>query len=203
DAQLDECARALAEAFDYKFLFDALDRRRDLQVPTLLVSLQGCFVDGAGEVYAASVPGEGVVGVAVWSVPSCREPRACSEEAQRGWLELMAKLPAHLQAWWTNYYAEFGQIVESAISTKTHHASWHLVIIGVVEKHRHKGIATALMADIHNKARQQGVASVLECADENIPVYTSLGYTVEGSGKLTSPPPSEGTFSTNILIKRH
>jgi len=67
-------------------------------------------------------------------------------------------------------------------------AQWSLFLFGVVPEHHRKGIATAMMHVVEERARADGVSTVLEITtDLDLLNYQRMGFEVKGQVTVTCP----------------
>ncbi|RDX57176.1 hypothetical protein OH76DRAFT_1335643 [Lentinus brumalis] len=200
EAEIDQYTKVLAQAFNYEFFAFALGDR-DLQEHMHRAHITAALANNEGEVHIAEVPGEGVVGVAVW-YPFPPGSKFLSTDAQRnaGWNQLMDKLEPRLCDWWTQFLDEYDDMVERALTQGVKLEAYHLQLIGVLPERHRRGIGRALMQFAKNKAHAMGVPTVLESGASASELYGGLGYTVAGSGPIHLLS-EDSTFDMSAFIK--
>lgn len=157
-----------------------------LMDPMVRCTLRACV--HSGEFYTATDKTGEVIGFSLWMPPG-QELFSTPEQRSLGFTDFMNSLPEiGKQYYATTYLAEFPGFVTSALSPTTKLDSWWCHQLMVRTEYQRKGVARALLAPVIDKAKRNGDTLALSTTnDDNIPVYTRLGFILKGSKTIPSP----------------
>jgi GNAT superfamily N-acetyltransferase len=169
-ADLDAAAAVLADAFaDYPWTRWTVDSRRHIE---RVEGLQRLTMDRIalpyGEVWVACDEEDNVMSTAVWMLPNLAAPAAVLQE--------ISSAQATLEGSRHNASVEAEACVARLRPTTPH---YYLGAVGTRRDRQRRGLGTAVLAPIINRADRENQSVFLETsAAENIPFYAGLGFIV-------------------------
>lgn len=91
------------------------------------------------------------------------------------------------------------QLANESLGPGVKEAQWYLALFGVHPQHHRRGVGTALMRVIEERAKADGVSIVLETStDLDLLIYKRMGFEVKGEVTLES---SLGQAPIHMLMK--
>jgi GNAT superfamily N-acetyltransferase len=142
----------------------------------------------AGEYYTATNPDGELVAYTLWMPPG-QELFSSEEQRKLGFTEFMTRLPEEGKEYFrTAYLAHFPGFVNGILGPAGKRDSWWLHMAMVRSDYQKKGITRALINAVRDKASKSG--DTLACSttnNDNVPVYTALGFTRRGEKIMPSP----------------
>ncbi|KAF9562254.1 hypothetical protein CPC08DRAFT_706773 [Agrocybe pediades] len=142
----------------------------------------------SGEYYEATDDQDALVGYTLWMPPG-KEMFSTAEQRALGFDEFMSKLSVEAAHYFkTKYVAEFPAFVASLLGPTGKLDSWWLHMAMVKSTHQRHGVLRALVDLVREKADANGeYLATCTTNDDNIKVYTSLGFGYKGSTLMSSP----------------
>ncbi|KAJ3511538.1 hypothetical protein NLJ89_g4046 [Agrocybe chaxingu] len=126
----------------------------------------------SGEYYEATNEEGELVGYTMWMPPG-QEMFSTEEQKQLGLYEFMAKLSDEAK----EYYRTKGKL-----------DSWWLHMAMIRRDYQRQGVLRALLSPVREKAAAAGqYLATCTTNDDNIHVYTGLGFDFKGSTVISSP----------------
>ncbi|EKM59000.1 uncharacterized protein PHACADRAFT_191302 [Phanerochaete carnosa HHB-10118-sp] len=181
EKELANCVVVLDAAFHHKLYLSAVGGDQSLIAPLVRAHVNAAVV--GGELWAATLPEAGIVGVALWFGPGSTF-LGTAEQRQMGWDDIMARIPAENIQWWDTYFATLDEISGRVLGAGIKRDAYQLYVLGTHPEYQRKGVATALQKEVEAITRERGIALVVETTGaQNVSVYERLGYRTMGSGK--------------------
>ncbi|KDR85991.1 hypothetical protein GALMADRAFT_397715 [Galerina marginata CBS 339.88] len=142
----------------------------------------------SGEYYEASNEEGELIGYTMWMPPG-QEMFSTEDQKRLGFYEFMSKLSSEAENYFkTTYVAEFPSFVASLLGPTGKTDSWWLHMAMIRRDYHRKGILRALIGLVLEKAAKAGeFLATCTTSDENIRVYTGLGFDYKGSTMMNSP----------------
>ncbi|THU96874.1 hypothetical protein K435DRAFT_778336 [Dendrothele bispora CBS 962.96] len=128
-----------------------------------------------------------VIGAAVWFPPG-REMFDSEDQRKQGLEPFFAQIsPDHLK-WWLEYFLPaYAKLTSDAFGSSFKHENWHLQWIGVIPEESRKGIGSALIDKVREKAEKSNHKLCLETSsEENLRFYNRVGFSSRGQTVLKS-----------------
>ncbi|KAJ7353530.1 hypothetical protein DFH08DRAFT_857026 [Mycena albidolilacea] len=180
-----EATRVLHEAFGKRYFLPALGNDQSLVEPFLLAHVKATII--GGQLFAAELPGTGIVGVALWFGPG-QKFLSSNEQRNAGWNQTMEVLNDACQKWWDNFLSLADTVPDRLYGPGQQLASYHLQTFGVLPEHQKNGYGMALMTAVEEKAKLTSTDIVVETMGETaIPIYRKLGFEVLGPEVIKTP----------------
>ncbi|KIM38175.1 hypothetical protein M413DRAFT_447938 [Hebeloma cylindrosporum] len=141
-----------------------------------------------GEYYEATDDEGALIGYTMW-MPPAREMLSTEEQRQRGFYEFMSKLSPEAESYFrTKYVSEFPRFVASLLGPTGKLDSWWLHMAMIRRDYHRKGVLRALIDLVRVKAESaEQYLATCTTNDDNIRVYTGLGFDYKGSTTMESP----------------
>jgi len=142
----------------------------------------------SGEYYEATDDEGGLIGYTVWMPPK-QEMFSTEVQKKLGYYEFLSKLSDDAKNYFnTKYAAEFPEFVASLLGPTGKLDSWWLHMAMVRRDYQRRGVLRTLIGPVQAKAAEAGeFLATCTTNDENIRVYTGLGFEYKGSTMIPSP----------------
>jgi len=142
----------------------------------------------SGEYYEATNKEGELIGYTMWMPPG-QEMFSTEDQRRLGFYEFMSKLSNEAENYFkTKYVAEFPAFVASLLGPTGKRDSWWLHMAMIRREYQRMGVLRALIGLVREKAAKAGeFLATCTTSDENIPVYTGLGFEYKGSTMMDSP----------------
>ncbi|KAF9476014.1 hypothetical protein BDN70DRAFT_882975 [Pholiota conissans] len=142
----------------------------------------------AGEYYEATNEEGEMIGYTMWMPPG-QEMFSTAEQRRLGFDEFMAKLSEEAKTYFkTKYIAEFPGFVASLLGPTGKIDSWWLHMAMVRRDFQRQGVLRTMVKVVREKAEKRGeYLATCTTNDDNIRVYTGLGFDYKGSTSMDSP----------------
>lgn len=152
-----------------------------------------------GEVWVAGFDEHDISAVAIWFGPG-QDFLSTEEQRQAGFNDIYKQFPPELQRWWTEYYfPRYNELKDSTLGKGTKLNSWQLQLLATKPECEGKGLATALIRVIQDRANKENVGMCLETTtDENITFYKKRGFVLRGAVQIVG---SHGETTLSSLYK--
>ncbi|KIM86128.1 hypothetical protein PILCRDRAFT_334368 [Piloderma croceum F 1598] len=155
----------------------------ELAVAWLTADIQRALQDG--EVYAA---GEDADAIAISFGPNN------DLGDHPAWTEFFARLSPEASKWWTEYFTvQYSSLTNEAYGAGQQRKSWHIQVLGVRPDAQAKGLGTALVRALQQRAKADNADLYLQTATTP-GFYEKLGFEVAGSTVLEAPLTGQFTY---------
>ncbi|KAF8971928.1 hypothetical protein BDZ97DRAFT_1153970 [Flammula alnicola] len=142
----------------------------------------------SGEYYEATDQEGQLIGYNMWMPPG-QEIFSTEEQRKLGFYEFMSRLSDEAENYFkTKYVAEFPGFVASLLGPTGKLDSWWLHMAMIRRDYQRQGVLRALVGLVLEKASKAGeYLATCTTNDDNIRVYTGLGFDYKGSTPMDSP----------------
>ncbi|KJA19230.1 hypothetical protein HYPSUDRAFT_69399 [Hypholoma sublateritium FD-334 SS-4] len=141
-----------------------------------------------GEYYEATDDEGNLLGFTMWMPPG-QEMFSTEEQRRLGFNYFMQMLSSEAENYFkTKYVAQFPGFVASLLGPRGKIDSWWLHMAMIRHDRQRKGVLRALVDIVRAKAEDAGeYLATCTTNDDNIRVYTGLGFAYKGSTEMESP----------------
>ncbi|TFY66314.1 hypothetical protein EVG20_g4770 [Dentipellis fragilis] len=197
DAQVDEAVALSVKAFQGDPIITVLTGNNwNLADPFFRSIIRAGAL--AGAVYIATDKTDRILAVGVWFGPG-QELYSTAEQHELGFNDLFAGLSPDTQEWWTKTYGPvLDKFLKEALGEKKLE-SWYANLIVTDPAWQRRGLATALVDAVYQRAISDKTVLALCAGNEtNGIVYRKMGFEEKGRLDMSS---SHGSFPTICLTK--
>ncbi|TFK51146.1 acyl-CoA N-acyltransferase [Heliocybe sulcata] len=153
-----------------------------------------------GQLWVASCGETDIAGVAAWFGPG-QALLYSPEQGEAGYNDLFQAFSPGLTKWWMEYFLpKYEEQTTKALGERVKLGAWHLQLFAVLPELQGKGLGSALVRPVLEKAAAERKPICLETeAAKNLPIYEHWGLVVKSEERYES---STGGFPMWVMYKQ-